>query len=158
MKLFNDGKCIPAMFVLNDVVYNKAHPFPYVTVELNDQIIITRLNSFGKKSKEKITIEADEIDHMDITCTKGFNGGIGARGIVPLDFYLKVEIVLKSNEKYAIMNSSVMMIKKLCSYLDEKHIQYRDIDHLLELLKDVNKDEEVADILLPLYKNFKHFI
>ena len=54
MKLFNDGKCIPAMFVLNDVVYNKAHPFPYVVVEMRDQIIITKLNSFGKKSKEKI--------------------------------------------------------------------------------------------------------
>ena len=45
-----------------------------------------------------------------------------------------------------------MMIKKLCSYLDEKHIKYNDIDHLLELLKDVTKDEETADILLPLYK------
>lgn len=87
-------------------------------------------------------------DHRDIACTKGFNGEIG---IVPLDFYLKVEIVLKYNEKYAVMNSSVMMIKKLCSYLDENHIKYNDIDHLLELLKDVTKDEETADILLPLY-------
>ena len=158
MKLFNDGKCIPAMFVLNDVVYNKAHPNFDWNFILNDQIIITRLNSSGKRTKDRFSIETHEIDHMDITCTKGFNGGIGARGIVPLDFYLKVEIVLRNNEKYAIMNSSVTMIKKLCSYLDEKHIQYRDIDHLLELLKDVNKDEEVADILLPLYKNFKHFI
>ncbi len=122
---------------------------------LNDQIIITRLNSSGKRTKDRFSIETHEIDHMDIACTKGFNGGIG---IVPLDFYLKVEIVLKYNEKYAVMNSSVMMIKKLCSYLDEKHIKYNDIDHLLELLKDVTKDEETVDILLPLYKKIKHFI
>ena len=56
------------------------------------------------------------------------------------------------------MNSIVMMIKKLCSYLDEKHIKYKDIDHLLDLLKDVTKDEVTADILLPLYKKNKHFI
>ena len=56
MKLFNDGKCSPAMFVLNDVVYNKAHPFSYVTIELNDQIIIIRLNSFGKKTKDRFSI------------------------------------------------------------------------------------------------------
>lgn len=159
MDLFKMGKCIPAMFSFDNTIFNKARPYPYVLVEMNEKIIITKLNSFGKKTKDTIKIELDDIDHIDISCLKGFNGGIHSSiAIAHFDFYLEVNIVLQNGDKYSLMNSSVVMINKLCAYLDNMNIKYYDKHNLIELLNNVRLDSDAYNILKSLSDNFDNFI
>ena len=66
--------------ILPDVVYNKAHPFPYVTIELNDQIIITRLNSYGENDIDLFSIvdEAYAVSNASDALKQKATGIIGS--------------------------------------------------------------------------------
>lgn len=158
MNLFKLDKCIPAKFIFDNISFNKAHPFPYVVVEMKENIEITRLNSFGKKTKDFCKIQLNEINCIKVSCIKGFNGGLGEKGIVPLDFYLKIDIIKDNNDRFSLMNSSVIMVKELYNYANKNKVKYCDVNNLLEILKNIKTDLEACDVLLPISSNFKHFL
>lgn len=169
-EIMKTGTYVPATFEIKGNVFPAAYPFPLLHVDINDErILITaplqKDVMIAYPKNEEINLSFHQVKTIRVHAQKWYGGPLWKRYNDDTNqlfrFPIIVDIECKDHTVYRFRNNALMMIYDIYQIVQNKDITFVDEKNLMEILKDIDKDQkafqidiEIAQLLCPMVEQF----